>query len=87
MLFQIEDTTDQITLRIPEIKPLIAFHTVSTTLLIVSRTVLIVEQIAFQMLWKKSRIPSRIGVRKATIAFQIAEIFSCTQSIALPIKI
>ena len=29
-----------------------------------------------RLLWKKSRIPSKIGVRKATTAFQIAVIFS-----------
>lgn len=67
MLFQMEDTTDQIALRIPEIKPEIAFQTVEITLLIASITVVIVVEIAFQIVSKNDRIASSTIVTTALI--------------------
>ena len=53
----------------------------------VSKTVEIVVEMAFQMVSNVVRIPSKIGVKNATIAFQMALIFSEIQSITLPTMI
>ena len=74
MLFQMEDTTDQIALRIPEIKPEIAFHTVEITLEMVSITVLTVVEIAFQIVSKNVRIPSSTTVTTALMVSHVVVI-------------
>ena len=83
MLFQMEEITDQISLRIPEIKPEIAFQTVEITVDIESITVLTVVEIAFHIVSKNDLIASSMTVTTALIVSQVVVIFSCAQSITL----
>ena len=68
-------------------KSFIPFQMVSTRFFINSSFSCILSLIAVQISEKKSRMLSKIGVIKSTIPFQIALIFSETQSITLPTTI
>ena len=74
MVFHAPETTDFIEFRTEEITPEMAFHTVLITLEIADMTVSMTDLTAFHMVSNVERIPSKIGVRKETMPFQMAEI-------------
>ena len=87
ILFQIEDTVLWIAFITEVIVPFMLFQALDTAVRMAFRTLVMVVLIAVQICWKKSRMPSRIGVRKATMPFQISCIFALIASSAMPMRI